>query len=406
MLLQTFIRKQLRLKAHTVAAIEESDTEMIVQIERLGSRRLRCSRCGRSCRRVHSRAVKQRSWRDLPLRKARLVLRYRPRRVKCERCGVRTEALPWAEPWARVSGALAASVAALTRHLSWREAAHHFGLNWKSVAAIVQRAVAYGLARRRRKPLHWIGVDEVSRRKGHRYLTVVYDLERRMLVWVGEDRSEQTLRKFFCELGRRRCRPIQVVLMDMWAPYAKAVRENAPRAQVLFDRFHLVQHLNRAVDEVRRAQLRRLSRKEKVKFKRTRYLLLKNPWNLTPDQNERLSTLVSWNTPITRAYYLKESLQLFFDYKQPKRAREHLERWMHSAMRSRLEPFKKLVKMLRSHLDGVLAWTRLRLSNGAVEGMNNKIKLVSHRAFGFRTVEHYVAAIYHCCARLPLPEES
>ena len=143
-----------------------------------------------------------------------------------------------------------------------------------------------------------------------------------------------------------------------------------------------------------------------MKFKRTRYLLLKNPWNLTPDQKQRLPTLVSWNTPITRAYYWKESLQLLFDYKQPKRAREHLERWMHSAMRSRLEPFNKLVKMLRSHLDGVLAWTRLRLSSGAVEGMNNKIKLLSHRAFGFRTVEHYVAAIYHCCARLPLPEES
>ena len=405
-LLQTFIRKQLRLKAHTVTAIEESDAEMVVRIERLGSRRLRCSRCGRTCRRVHSRAAKPRSWRDLPLRKTRLVLRYRPRRVHCERCGVRAEALPWAEPWARVSSALAASVAALTKHLSWREAAHHFDLNWKSVAAIVGRAVAYGLARRRRKPLHRIGVDEGSRRKGHRYLTVVYDLERRTLLWVGEDRTEQTLRKFFSQLGRRRCRTIQVVLMDMWAPYAKAVRENAPRAQVLFDRFHLVQHLNRAVDEVRRAQLRRLSRKEKVRFKRTRYLLLKNPWNLTSDQKERLSTLVSWNTPITRAYYLKESLQLFFDYKQPKRAREHLERWMHSAMRSRLEPFKRLVKMLRSHLDGVLAWTRLRLSNGAVEGMNNKIKLVSHRAFGFRTVEHYVAAIYHCCARLPLPEES
>ena len=340
-LLQTFIRKQLRLKAHTVTAIEESDAEMVVRIERLGSRRLRCSRCGRTCQRVHSRAAKPRSWRDLPLRKTRLVLRYRPRRVHCERCGVRAEALPWAEPWARVSSALAASVAALTKHLSWREAAHHFDLNWKSVAAIVGRAVAYGLARRRRKPLHRIGVDEVSRRKGHRYLTVVYDLERRTLLWVGEDRTEQTLRKFFSQLGRRRCRTIQVVLMDMWAPYAKAVRENAPRAQVLFDRFHLVQHLNRAVDEVRRAQLRRLSRKEKVRFKRTRYLLLKNPWNLTSDQKERLSTLVSWNTPITRAYYLKESLQLFFDYKQPKRAREHLERWMHSAMRSRLEPVQE-----------------------------------------------------------------
>ena len=114
---------------------------------------------------------------------------------------------------------------------------------------------------------------------------------------------------------------------------------------------------------------------------------------------------MSWNTPITRAYYLKESLQLFFDYKQPKRAREHLERWMHSAMRSRLEPFKKLVKMLRSHPTG--CWHGPGCAYPTVpKGMNNKIKLVSHRAFGFRTVEHYVAAIYHCCARLPLPEES
>ena len=129
-----------------------------------------------------------------------------------------------------------------------------------------------------------------------------------------------------------------------------------------------------------------------------RYLLLKNPWNLSADQQERLSTLVRWNTPITRAYYLKESFQLFFEYQQPKRAREHLKRWMHSAMRSRLEPFKRLVRMLRDHLDGVLAWTRLRLSNGALEGMNNKIKLVSHRAFGFRRVAHYVVAIHHCCA--------
>ena len=130
-------------------------------------------------------------------------------RVKCERCGVGTEALPWAEPWAR-SGALAASVAALTRHLSWREAASLlFGLNWKSVAAIVPRAVACGLARRRRQPLHWIGIDEVSRRQGHRYVTVVYDLERRTLQWVGEDRSEQTLRKFFSERAAGAARPFR-----------------------------------------------------------------------------------------------------------------------------------------------------------------------------------------------------
>ena len=134
-------------------------------------------------------------------------------------------------------------------------------------------------------------------------------------------------------------------------------------------------------------------------------MLLKNPWNLSNDQQERLSTLVGWNMPLMRALYLKESFQLFWDYKQPKRAQEHLQKWMNSAMRSKLEPFKKFVRMLRTHLDGVLSWTSTRLSNGAVEGMNNKIKSISHRSFGFRTASNFIAAIYHCCARLPLPPE-
>ena len=183
------------------------------------------------------------------------------------------------------------------------------------------------------------------------------------------------------------------------------VRKHAPQAQILFDRFHIVKHLQEAVDEVRRSEVRRLTGKEKTTFKSTRWLLLKNPWNLTNEQKERLSTLVRWNSPIVRAYYLKESFQLFWDYKQEKRARDLLSKWMNSAMRSRLEPFKKFVRMLRSHLDGILPWTKLHLSNGAVEGMNNKIKSISHRSFGFRKAQYFIAAIYHCCARLPLPLE-
>jgi transposase len=165
--------------------------------------------------------------------------------------------------------------------------------------------------------------------------------------------------------------------MDMWAAYAKLVREYAPQTQILLDRFHIVKHLQEAVDEVRASEMRRLSGEQKTTFKKTRWLLLKNPWNLTNDQKERLFTLVRWNTPIVRAYYLKESFQLFWDYRQPKRAEEHLHKWMNSAMRSRLEPIKKFVRMLRSHLDGILPWTKLRLSNGGVEGMNNKIKSIS-----------------------------
>ena len=404
-LIETFIRKQLRLKAHTVTKVEETEEFMIVHIDRLDRRLLRCGVCRQRCREVHD-LRSEREWRDLSMRKLPLKLCCRPRRVDCPRCGVRVEDFPWAEPWARVTAALANAVATLARELSWQGTARQYGLNWKSVATIVKRAVEYGLRHRTRPPVHAIGIDEVSRRKGQVYLTVVYDLERRVLLWVGEDRTEEAVKKFFTEeMGRRRCRTLQVVCMDMWAAYAKLVREHAPQAQILFDRFHIVQHLNEAVEEVRRSEMRRLSAQEKVPFKRSRWLLLKNPWNLTWDQKERLSMLVRWNTPIVRAYYLKESFQLFWEYRRPSRAKQHLQKWMNSAIRSRLNPFKKFARMLRSHLDGILPWTKLRLSNGAVEGMNNKIKSVSHRSFGFRSAQNFIAAIYHCCARLPLPVE-
>ena len=404
-LIETFIRKQLHLKAHTVTKVEETDECMLVHIDRLGKRLLRCGVCRQRCLEVHD-IRKEREWRDLSMRKLPLKLCYRPRRVECPRCGVRVEDFPWAEPWARVTTALSNAVAMLARELSWKGTAREYGLNWKSVATIVKRAVQYGLKHRKRPPVRVIGIDEVSRRKGQVYLTVVYDLERRVLLWVGDERTEEAVRPFFTkEMGKRRCRTLQVVCMDMWAAYAKLVREHAVNAQILFDRFHIVKHLNEAVDAARRDLWRQLTTKERVGFQGTRWLLLKNPWNLSSGQKERLSTLVRWNSPLVRAWYLKESFQLFWTYRQPWRAKQHLLKWMNSATRSRLEPFKKFVGMLRSHLDGVLAWTETRLSNGAVEGMNNKIKSISHRSFGFRTAENFIAAIYHCCARLPLPVE-
>jgi transposase len=404
-LIETFIRKQLHLKAHTVTKVEETDECMLVYIDRLGKRLLRCGVCRQRCLEVHD-IRKEREWRDLSMRKLPLKLRYQPRRVACPRCGVRVEDFPWAEPWARVTTALSNAVAVLARELSWKGTAREYGLNWKSVATMVKRAVQYGLKHRKRPPVHAIGIDEVSRRKGQVYVTVVYDLERRVLLWVGDNRTEEAVRPFFTkEMGKRRCQTLQVVCMDMWAAYAKLVRDHAVNAQILFDRFHIVKHLNEAVDSARRDLWRQLTTKERVNFKGTRWLLLKNPWNLSSGQKERLSTLVRWNSPLVRAWYLKESFQLFWTYRQPCRAKQHLLKWMNSAMRSRLEPFKKFVGMLRSHLDGVLAWTKTRLSNGAVEGMNNKIKSISHRSFGFRTAENFIAAIYHCCARLPLPVE-
>ncbi|MGH8859446.1 MAG: helix-turn-helix domain-containing protein, partial [Polaromonas sp.] len=176
MLIETFITEQLRLKAHTVTKVVETEEFMLVYIDRLGGRLLRCGVCRQRCRQVHS-VRPEREWRDLSMRKLPLKLLYRPRRVNCPRCGVRVEDVPWAEPWARVTTALSNAVALLARELSWQGTARQYGLNWKSVATIVKRAVAYGLRHRKRPPVHAIGIDEVSRRKGQVYLTVVYDLE-------------------------------------------------------------------------------------------------------------------------------------------------------------------------------------------------------------------------------------
>lgn len=402
MRLETCIRKGLGLKAHRVRQVREEDSRLVAEIEWAGTRKLTCGHCSRRTRRIHSRRP-VREWRDLSVRDQTLVLRYAPYRVRCPACGPRVEHIPWAGKWQRVTRALARALAELSRQLCWKQTAEHFGVNWKTVAAAVKKAVEWGWKHRRWKPLHVIGIDEVSRRKGHRYLTLVYDLGRRRLVWVGQNRDSETMAKFFRWLGPRRRRSIRVVCCDMWAVYIEAVRQALPQAVLVFDRFHVVQHLNRAVDDVRRQCWRQLPREDKSAFKATRWLWLKNPWNLTPVQRRRLSALCRTNQPIVRAYYLKEAFQRFWDYRREGWAQPYLKQWLWWASHSRLEPFKVFARLIREHQDGILAWTRLHVSNGALEGMNNKVKAISHRAYGFRKTETYINAIWHGCGELPLP---
>ena len=401
MRLETCIKKGLGLKAHRVQAVEEEDGQLVAHIEWVESRPLTCGNCSRRTRKIHSQQ-ETREWRDLRVRDQPLVLRYRPRRVRCLACGPRVEHIPWAHKWQRVTTALSRSLAELSRKLTWKETAEHFGVNWKTVAGAVKRAVEWGLKHRPWRPLHVIGIDEVSRRKGQRYLTLVYDLARRRLVWIGEDRGTTTMERFFAWLGPRRGRSIQVACCDMWAVYIEAVRSNLPWATLVFDRFHVVQHLNRAVDDVRRLTWRQLRGEERSAFKKTRWLWLKNPWNLRRKERRRLSALCRINQPIVRAYYLKEAFQRFWDYRSEGWAFPYLKHWLWWASHSRLEPFTRFVRMVREYIDGIKAWTRLRISNGALEGMNNKVKVISHRAYGFRKTDTYVTAIWHGCGDIPL----
>lgn len=401
MRLETCIRKGLRLKAHRVREVRNEDGRLVAEIEWIGGRLLVCGNCSRRTRKVHSRQ-RTREWRDLRVRDQDLVLRYAPHRVRCPACGPRVEHVPWAYRWQRVTRALSLALAELSRKLTWKETAAHFGVNWKTVAVAVKRAVEWGLKHRPWKALRVIGIDEVSRRKGQRYLTLVYDLERRRLVWIGEDRETKTMERFFAWLGPRRRRSICIVCCDMWAIYMEAVQMHLPWAIIVFDRFHVVQHLNRAVDDVRRQAWRELRGEERIAFKKTRWLWLKNPWNLRAAERRRLSALCRINQPIVRAYYLKEAFQRFWDYRSEAWAFPYLKQWLWWASHSRLEPFTRFARMIREHIKGIQAWTRLRVSNGALEGMNNKVKIISHRAYGFRKTDTYITAIWHGCGDLPL----
>lgn len=303
----------------------------------------------------------------------------------------------------QITYGLARTAALLARKMSYQEVAEYLRLQWRNVERAVKWAVERGFAHKRRRPLHVLGLDEVSRKKGHRYLTVAYDLERHEVIWVGKDREEKTVDEFFAWLGRRRARAVRVVCMDMWAPYLASVRRHVPQAAVVFDRFHIIQHLTRAVDEVRRQVVATLDPAVRFEVKKTRWILIKNPWNLKPGERQRLSEVLKLNLPITKAYLLKEAFRKFWEYLQPGRAEPYLRQWLWWASHSRLEPFKDFARMIREHLDGVLAWTKIRVSNGALEGMNNKIKMVSHRSFGFRKLDTYITAIYHNCSNLPIP---
>jgi transposase len=401
MRMETYIRKSLGMKAHWVTEVVETEEGWIARVDRLGNRRLRCGHCRGEAKMTRGRRP-ERSWRDLSIRDKVFWIVYRPFRVLCPRCGLRVEGVPWARKWQRVTQALAQAVALLAKKLSFKEVAEYFRLDWKVVATVIKRVVEEGLKLRKIKTLHILGIDEVSRKKGHRYLTLVYDLERGKLLWVGLDRKQETLDEFFRWLGRRKARTLEAICLDMWAPYMASVQQHVPQASLVFDRFHVVQHLNRAIDEVRRAEVRRLAHQEGIDLKKTRFILLKNPWNLNPKEHRRLSHLLKLNLPVVRAYYLKEEFQRFWDYLQEKRAQDHLRQWLWWATHSRLQPIIQFARLVKDHLPGLLAWTKLRISNGALEGMNNKIKLVSHRSFGFRKPDYFIAAIYHCCAGLPL----
>jgi transposase len=333
-----------------------------------------------------------------------VTLEYSPTRVSCKVCGkVKVEAIPWAQGKCRLSVGLVWLLSSWCKQLPWEQVARHYKVHWNTVATAVRQAVAYGLANRELGTVLHIGIDELSRRKGHAYVTNVYDLQGSRLIWSGEGRSKETLRAFFAEHGELVRQQVVGVCCDMWQPYIDLIKEYLPNVTLVFDRFHVVQQLLKAVDQVRRDEARELQKTNPGLLLRTRYLWLKNPETLTDRQRSRLSYLEQLNLRSHRAWLLKESFREFWEYTSKPWAKRFLEKWFWWATHSRLQPMRDFAWMLRRHEDGLLSYFDLKISNGTVEGLNNKAKVICHRSYGFRTISTYVTALYHCMGKLPEP---
>jgi len=402
MLIESIVKSTLGVKDHRVEKVRCEGSKLVVELTAKKRRRLRCARCGTRAR-VRDR-LKNRTWRHVPLWGMPVELHYAPRRVSCPVCTkVRVEAVPWSTGKCRLTTGLIQVLAAWSKLLAWDVVAKLLGVHWNTVAAAVRQAVAYGLEHRQWPKAIYIGVDELSRRKGHVYVTNVYDLDEKRLLWSAEGRGKESLEAFFEEHDEALKNKVIAVCCDMWQPYVEVIKKHLPEADLIFDKFHIIQNLLTALDAVRREEASELKQRNPELLKRTRYLWLKNPENLTPKQRARLGYLEKLNLRTNRAYLLKESFKELWTYASKTWARKFLQKWLWWATHSRLRPMRNFAWTLRRHLEGVLSYFDVPISNAAVEGMNNKAKVVSHRCYGFRTANTFITALYHCLGKLPEP---
>lgn len=366
----------------------------------------RCGVCRQVCPGYDTLA--ERSWLFVPLWHLPVYLLYTPRRVECPTDGVVVEHMPWSDGKRPVTKAMMLFLARWGRRLSWRETARAFRTSWEAVYRSVEWCVEWGLAHRDLSGVTAIGVDEIHQGRARGFLTVIYQIDPhcRRLLWVGPKRTQATLRRGLAELGPQVVRGLKFVCSDMWKPYLQVIAAEAAQALHILDRFHIVMHLNQAVDAVRRRETSRLRAEGRGEhLKHMRWKLLRRGSRVRGHARWQLRVLWAAKLATGRAWMLKESFQHFWNYRSPVWAQAYLQAWTAKAMRSRIEPMKKVARMLRKHQPLLLNWFRARgeVRSGAVEGLNNKIRVVTRRAYGFRTYRAMEVALYHNLGRLPEP---
>lgn len=408
MRLETILNSVYKMKSFVFAHSEMTNKHINVRIEPRKNSKAKCSLCGTQAP-IYDHERTDRVFDFVPLWNIPVSFVYRMRRVSCPQCGVRVERIPWAEGKERTTKPFQLFLAKWARKLSWNETARSFQTSWDTVFRAVKYVVDYGLRHRSLEGISALGIDEIQCGKGQKYLTLVYQIDEncKRLLFVGLERKAETLRGLLAQLGKERLEKIKVVCTDMWKAYLKVIDEMLPHALNILDRFHIVQHLNKCLDKIRATEVREGIRSgcDVEALKKTKYCLLKNPENLTDAENVKLKEVLKYDFKSVRAYLLKESFRLFWNYTSPYWASWYLKKWCTRAMHSRLEPIKKFVEMIRKHEPLIMNWFKVRkaYSSGVVEGLNRKINLVTRKSYGFRSLESLKIALFHTMGELPEP---
>ena len=397
-----FVYQDIRLNK----ASKEPRIEVTV-VSRQGSQGI-CSGCGNCCP-GYDRLPK-REFIHVPIYGLAVVLLYCMRRLQCLTCGgVVVETVPWGVGKSPLTTGYAWHLSEWAKHLSMQEVAMQFKLSWHHVFTAVAMAVSWGRERLDLSGITAIGVDEIHWSAKLGFMTLVYQIDShsKRLLWCGEKRTEKTITAFFDWFGKERSLALKFVCSDMWKPYLKLIAKRAKNALNILDRFHIAQKLSKAIDEVRATETKALIKKGMdVVLKHSRWCFLKNPENLTDNQKVKLKDLLACNLKTIRAYLLKEDFQNFWCYTSATWAGKFMDQWCTQVMRSKLEPMKKVAKTIRSHKTLILNWFEAKnvVSLGAVEGQNNKAKVVIRKSYGFKTSEMLKITLYHKLGNLPVHE--
>lgn len=324
----------------------------------------------------------------------RIYLEFEYRRVDCKSCqAVKQEFIPWLSNSKRATQRFAREIGRMCREVSVSRVAAMHNLTWGQVRRL-EMVYMKELVKKHppSKRLRAIGIDEISIKKGHQYAILVADMDQQRPIWMSTTlgRDKQQMDVFYKELGDKQCKIIKIAVMDMWKPFRNSLIDNAPQSQIIYDKFHVIGHLNDALDKVRRIEYKRASEKDRIFIKGQRYTLLSKEANLNFKGQESLKPLLKANKRLNKAYILKESFGQLWDYNDPIKARKFFDNWKSQLRWSRIKPYKDFIDLIERHWNGIVSYCHPnhKVSLGFMEGLNNKIRVIQRRSFGIRNLEY------------------